>query len=64
MALEIVSQFLPSRKRGKSGLLNPTARDPDDRADSMFQVGMFALIALDLVIRFGADIWHLLQPPS
>jgi hypothetical protein len=32
--------------------------------DSHFQAIMFALIALDLVIRFGPDVWHLLQPPS
>lgn len=62
MALEIVSPFAPPRKRRKSGLLNPAPRGPDDRGDSTFQAGMFALIALDLVIRFGADLWHLLQP--
>ncbi|MCJ2042519.1 hypothetical protein MKK55_26750 [Methylobacterium sp. J-059] len=44
--------------------LNPEARDPGDRMDSLFQAGMFALIALDLVIWFGADLWHLLQPPA
>jgi len=30
----------------------------------MFQASMFALIALDLVLRFGPDVWHLLQPSA
>lgn len=64
MAVELVGTFLPPRKKRKGLPLNPAARDPGDRVDSMFQTGMFALIALDLVIRFGADIWPLLQPPG
>jgi hypothetical protein len=28
--------------------------------DSVFQAGMFGLVALDLVITCGPDIWHLL----
>ena len=34
----------------------------DDRKDGVFQAGMFGLIALDLVITYGANVWHLLQP--
>ena len=56
----LVGPFLPPRKKRKSEPLNPAAREPDDRVDSAFQAGMFALIAVDLGIRFWADIWHLL----
>jgi hypothetical protein len=38
----------------------PAPLTPADRRDSLFRAIMFALIALDLGIRFGADIWHLL----
>jgi hypothetical protein len=57
-----VGSCLPPRQKLKGEPLNPAARDPGDRMDSLFQAGMFALIALDLVIRFGADVWHLMQP--
>ncbi len=60
--MELVGAFLPPRMRGKSRLLNPAARDPGDQWDSVFQACMFALIALDLVITYGADVWQLLQP--
>ena len=57
-----VGSFLPPTQKLKGERLNPAARDPDDRKDSMFQAGMFGLIALDLVIRFGPDVWHLMRP--
>lgn len=60
MAVELVGPFLPLMKKRKSEPLNPAARDPGDRVDGAFQAGMFALIALDLGISFGPDIWHLL----
>jgi hypothetical protein len=63
MAVGLGGPFPPSKKR-KSWLGEPAPLNPDDRMDSLFQAGMFALIALDLSVRFGAEIWHLLQPPS
>ncbi|MGH1572698.1 hypothetical protein ACRAWG_21025 [Methylobacterium sp. P31] len=57
--MRLVGPFPPSKKR-KSWLGEPAPLNPDDRMDSIFQVAMFALIALDLGIRFGPDIWHLL----
>lgn len=64
MAMWLVGPLLPPRQKLKGSPPNPAARDPDDRRDSVFQGSMFALIALDLVIRFGPDVWHLLQPPA
>jgi len=60
MALRLVSPFLPPRQKRRGAPLNPAACDPGDLRDGVFQAGMFALIALDLVIRFGTDVWHLL----
>ncbi|MHB2208625.1 hypothetical protein [Methylobacterium sp. CM6257] len=52
----------PLSRKAKSRLRDPAPLNPADRADSLFQTVMFALIALDLAIRFGADIWHRLWP--
>ncbi|GJE53386.1 hypothetical protein GOFOIKOB_6465 [Methylobacterium tardum] len=62
--MRLIGPFPPPKKKGRSWLGEPAPLTPDDRKDSVFQAGMFALIALDLVIRFGADLWHLLQPPG
>jgi hypothetical protein len=64
MAVGLIGPVLLSRKKWEGEPPNPAARDPDDRMDSVFQAGMFGLIALDLVVRFGVDVWHLLQPPG
>lgn len=57
MTVGLVGPFPPSKKR-RSRLGEPAPLNPADRADNLFQAVMFALIALDLGIRFGADIWH------
>jgi hypothetical protein len=59
MAVRLGGPFPPSKKR-KSWLGEPAPLHPDDRMDSIFQAAMFALIALDLGIRFGAEVRHLL----
>lgn len=55
----LLGPFPPLMKKRKIEPLNPAARDPDHRVDSVFQAGMFVLIALGLGVRFGPDIWHL-----
>jgi len=59
MAVELVSSFRPLGKR-KSWLQGPAPEEPAVRADSLFQAVMFTLIAVDLGMKFGAEIWHLL----
>ncbi|MFB0490053.1 hypothetical protein ABIE45_002639 [Methylobacterium sp. OAE515] len=60
----LIGSYPPPKKKRRSWLGEPAPLNPHDRRDGLFQAIMFALIALDLVIRFGADIWHLLQPPA